>query len=342
MLKSTDYKIPLSIDRAVIEVNGGCNYTCSMCPQTNSDGTTGARGKNWLKKMSLADFEYVVSECAQAGLNVVNLEGSGEPTLSRDLPRYIEIVRKYGASAFIYTNGYNLSGRFMRDCVDAGLSLARFSIIGYDQQTYKKWMNRDAFDFVRNNALLMNNYVTKKDADCKIASYHLILDNNNIEQEIQLYRSNFVDYVESYAEIWKMHNWSGIYDVNYKRQGKKRSCGRPFSPDLTVRAGGTNNTTLSIAPCCQTLGRDDDADLGSIKEQTLEQVWNGERYTWLRQMHAERRFEEIPFCKDCDFLYEDNEVLVWKNNDMVMLDKMKGTKFSLQDFKEVDPIRIVE
>lgn len=328
------FSIPLAIDRAVIEVNGGCNYTCEMCPQTNPDGSTGARGKNWLKKMSLADFDYVVSECAKAGLNVVNLEGSGEPTLTKDLPKYIEIVRKHGAKAFIYTNGFNLRGKFMKSCVDAGLNLARFSIIGYDQNTYKKWMNRDAFGWVRDNAIEMNEYIKFYDRDCIVASYHLILDNNNVEYEVEKYKQNFIDQVGSLAEVWKMHNWSGIYDVDYKRKGEKRSCGRPFSPDLTVRAGGTNGTKLSVAPCCQTLGRDDDADLGSMEGNTLESVWNGERYQWLRQMHSEQRFDEVPFCKDCDFLYEDNEVLVWKNNDMVDLDKMKGTKFSLNDFKK--------
>lgn len=326
------YEIPLVVDRAVIEVNGGCNYTCEMCPQTNPDGSTGARGKGWLKKMSLADFEYVVSECAAAGLNVVNLEGSGEPTLARDLPKYIEIVRKHGARAFIYTNGYNLAGKYMMNCVDAGLSLARFSIIGYDKETYKKWMNRDAFGWVKANALAMSEYITLKNSDCVVASYHLILNNQNVDSEVQLYRENFIDPVGSYAEIWKMHNWSGVYDVDYKRKGKKRTCGRPFSPDLTVRAGGTNGTKLSIAPCCQTLGRDDDADLGSIDNIPLVDVWNGEKYQWLRQMHAEERFEEIPFCKDCDFLYEDNEVLVWKNNELVQIDKMKGTMFTLKEF----------
>ena len=335
------FEIPLSIDRAVIEVNGGCNYTCEMCPQTNPDGSTGARGKDWLKKMSLADFEYVVSECAAAGLNVVNLEGSGEPTLARNLPKYIEIVRKYDAKAFIYTNGYNLHGKFMKSCIDAGLSLARFSIIGYNKELYKRWMNRDAFGWVKRNAVEMQDYIAKSGSGCLVASYHLILNNDNIDYEIEQYQQNFINDVRSNAEIWKMHNWSGIYDVEYKRSGEKRSCGRPFAPDLTVRAGGSNGTKLSIAPCCQTLGRDDEADLGSIDQKSLKDVWNGERYTWLRQMHYEQRFDEIPFCKDCDFLYEDNEVLVWSNNGMVDLDKMKGTNFTLKDFKKPDPIRIV-
>lgn len=320
------YSIPLSVDRAVIEINGGCNYTCQMCPQTTG------RGKNWLKKMSLLDFERVVAECAEYGLNVVNLEGSGEPTLNRNLPDYIKIVRKYNAKPFIYTNGYNLEGDFMKECVDAGLALARFSIIGYNQIKYMQWMNKDAFNLVLNNAKKMNDYINDTKSECIVASYHLILDNQNVDYEVEQYRKNFIDVVDSHAEIWKMHNWSGEYDSDYKRKGEKRTCGRPFSPDLTVRAGGINDSKLSIAPCCQTLGKDDLADLGSIENKSLEEVWNGDRYKWLRKMHSEKRFDEVPFCKDCDFLYEDNEVLVWKNNDLVDINKMKGTKFNLDDY----------
>lgn len=325
--------IPFEIDRAVIEVNGGCNYKCDMCPQTTG------RGKSWLKKIDLTEFEDIVSQCAEGGLNVVNLEGSGEPTLNRNLPEYIRIVRKYGAKPFIYTNGYRLSGDFMRECVDAGLALARFSIIGYDRDVYKKWMNIDAFDIVRRNAYEMQMYIDNVSADCTVASYHLITDNNNIEYEVQQYRENFIDVVQSNAEIWKMHNWSGLYDSTYKRKGQKRTCGRPFSPDVTIRAGGTNGTRLTLAPCCQTLGRDDEADLGSIQGSTVKEMWNGERYQWLRKMHMEERFDDVPFCKDCDFLYEDNEVLVWKNNGLVDIDKMKGTMFDLADYR---PINIME
>lgn len=324
---NTDYSIPLSIDRAVIEINGGCNYTCAMCPQTNN------RGKDWLKKMSLEDFERVVAEASEYGLNVVNLEGSGEPTLNSNLPDYIRIVRKYNAKPFIFTNGFNLHGDFMKRCVDAGLALARFSIIGYNREKYKEWMARDAFDLVLKNAIEMQRYVEGIESETIIASYHLILDNDNVKYEVDQYRKNFIEQVNTYAEIWKMHNWSGMYDPKYKRKGTKKTCGRPFSPDLTVRAGGINGTKLSIAPCCQTLGRDAEADLGSIDGQSIEKVWNGERYRWLRQMHTEKRFDEVSFCKNCDFLYEDTEVLVWKNNDLVAINKMKGTNFTLNDYK---------
>lgn len=322
-----DYKIPLAIDRAVIEVNGGCNYKCGMCPQTTG------REQQFLKKMSLQEFEDVVAKCAEYGLNVVNLEGSGEPTLNRDLPKYIEIVRKYNAKPFMYSNGNLMKGQFMRDCVDAGLSLMRYSIIGYDRETYAKWMAIDAFEEVRQNAIDMQDYILSNNKDCTVASYHLITDNARIDYEVEQYRANFIEVVKSKAEIWKMHNWSGVYEVKFKRKGDRRTCGRPFAPDLTVRAGGNNGHRLSIAPCCQTLGRDSEAVLGNLDDQSLEEVWNGKDYQWLRQMHTEKRFDEVPFCKDCDFLYDDPEVLVWKNNEMVGLHKMKGTNFSLEEFR---------
>jgi len=326
-LRESNYVIPISIDRAVIEVNGGCNYTCQMCPQTEG------REKQFLKKMSLQNFEKMVAESAKYGLRVVNLEGSGEPTLNPNLPEYIKIVRKYGALPYIYSNGYRMKGDFMKKCVDAGLALFRFSIIGYDKDKYKEWMDSEHFEEVRNNALEMRKYIEETGSDCVVASYHLITDNAQIDYEIEQYRKNFIDVVGSKASIWKMHNWSGVYEVKFKRKGDRKTCGRPFAPELTVRAGGNDGHKLSVAPCCQTLGRDSEAVLGNLDDQTLEEVWNGEQYRWLRQMHAEKRFDEVPFCKDCDFLYDDPEVLVWKNDDMVALHKLKGTKFSLDEFR---------
>ena len=259
----------MKVDRAVIEINGGCNYTCSMCPQTDPiTGKTGARGKNWLKKMPLDMFEDIVAECTEAGLNVVNLEGSGEPSLNRNLAEYIAIVKKYGAKAFCFSNGMRMKDDFMREVVDAGVDFYRFSIIGYTADLYWKWMNSPFFNLALSNMKAMNEYVAKSGSDATIASYHLVLDNNNIEYEVEQYKK-IVEGAGVSTEIWKMHNWAGVYEPEYARKGKIKTCGRPFSPDLVIRAGGLDKKRGAVHPCCQVLGRDDEAVLGHFRRQYI-------------------------------------------------------------------------
>lgn len=317
----------MQIDRAVIEINGGCNYTCQMCPQTNDNGKTGARGKDWLKKMPLDIFEGYVAQCAEAGLNVVNLEGSGEPTLNRNLPEYVAIVKKYGAKAFMFTNGFRMQGQFMKDVIDAGADFIRFSIIGYNEETYRKWMNSSNFNMVKKNLKEAADYAADK--DCVIASYHLVLDNDSIEHEVEQYKK-IVNKAGVKTEIWKMHNWSGVYDVEYGRKGNKKTCGRPFSPDVVIRAGGSGGATGAIHPCCQVLGRDDEAVLGHLSLNSLEDIWYGDKYNQLRKDHEMGDWPS--YCNDCDFLIDDPEVLVYTNHERDLY-KMHGTDFNLDDYR---------
>ena len=155
------------IERAVIEINGGCNYTCQMCPQTNP-----GRHKGFLKQMKLDEFKNYVLQCVDKGVKVVNLEGSGEATLVRRLPEYIKILTDHNVKSYIFSNGFKFKGEFMEKCVDAGLSRIRFSIIGYDKEKYKEWMNRDAFEFVKKNVIQAQDYISKTNGITELASYH--------------------------------------------------------------------------------------------------------------------------------------------------------------------------
>ena len=80
----------LKLKRIVMEVFGGCNYTCQMCPQSNP-----GRGSSFTRKMPLKDFEKILDDIIpKYGKPQINLEGSGEPTMAKDLPKYIEAVKK--------------------------------------------------------------------------------------------------------------------------------------------------------------------------------------------------------------------------------------------------------
>jgi len=301
-----------------------------MCPQ---DTRTGGRHKDFLKKMTLKEFEDNVADCAQHGLRVVNLDGSGEATLNRNLPKYIEIVKKYGAKAFIFSNGYRMEGQFMMDCVDAGLDFYRFSWIGYDWKQYDKWMyNRIGGTFMStwDKVKSMREYVIDSKSDCVVATYHLITDNDNIDHELEHYKQ-IVKALDVKTEIWKMHNWSGAYDVGAnQRKGAVKTCGRPFSPDVVIRAGGLDGQRGAVHPCCQVLGRDEEAVLGHTSENTIQEIVEGELYEALRESHRSGNYTD--YCGDCDFLVDDTEVLVYTNHERDLM-KMHGTAFSLEDYR---------
>jgi wyosine [tRNA(Phe)-imidazoG37] synthetase (radical SAM superfamily) len=302
-----------------------------MCPQ---DVRTGGRHKDFLKKMSLQEFEDNVADCAQYGLRVVNLDGSGEATLNRNLPKYIEIVKKYGAKAFIFSNGYRMEGKFMHDCVDAGLDFYRFSWIGYDVEAYDKWMyNRIAGNFGNtwDKVKAMRDYVKETNSECVVSTYHLITDNDNLDYELEHYK-RIVEELDVKTEIWKMHNWSGVTDISDTgvRKGAVKTCGRPFSPDVVIRAGGLGGARGAVHPCCQVLGRDEEAVLGHTSEQDIRSIFFGSEYSTLRDQHTSGDYPD--FCKSCDFLIDDPEVLVYTNHERDLM-KMHGTEFNLRDYQ---------
>lgn len=303
----------MNLERVVIELFGGCNYTCKMCPQSFP-----GRENNFLRRMPLDQFEEILDKITpKYGTPLINLEGSGEPTLVKDLPLYIEACTRRGLKTYIYSNGYRFSGQYMKDCVDAGLGLFRFSVIGYNRELYKKWMNVDNFEKIKENASSAMAYKKESNSDIEIQSYHLILDNDKVDYEIQQYRKNFIEELNVIGYIWKMHNWSGNYDPEYNRDTrKKRTCGRPGANELTVRAGGLNGHTAAVTPCCQVLGPPNESKsvLGHLDTESFEDVYWGEKYNELRHLHETEQFDKIDYCKNCDFLYEDNEVLAWTNS----------------------------
>lgn len=288
----------------------------------------------FVTKMSLMEFEDNVRDCAQHGLRVVNLEGSGEPTLNRQLAEYIKIVKKYGAQAFIFSNGLRMSGQYMRDCVDAGLDFFRFSFIGSTPEEYDQWMYNTKggnFDIICKNIAEMQKYVEESGSNCVVATYHLITEEQPEEQQLQLMRyKELVAALGVKTEIWKLHNWSGVYDPVYTREGKVKTCGRPFSPDVVIRAGGIDGHRGAVAPCCQVLGRDSEAVLGHTSINTIEEIVNGPEYEALREGHRTGNYPD--YCKSCDFLVDDPEVLVYTNHERDLY-KMHGTEFSLNEYR---------
>jgi pyruvate-formate lyase-activating enzyme len=297
-----------SIRQIALEIYGGCNYKCPMCPQAEG------RESEFLKRMPFDVFKKVVDEGKGMGVEVISLQGSGEPTIHPEMPRFASYVKSQGLQCISLTNGFMLTSKLSRALIESGLDILRISAIGYDRESYHKWMSKDAFDLVRSQVKEFLRLNREMGGKTELTLYHLILNDNNIDAEVEQYRRNWIDDCGAPGEIWKMHNWGGQYEGPYHRQGlKKRSCGRPASPYLTVRAGGADGHNAAVVPCCFVLGQDSKAVLGHLDTQTIKEVVAGPAYQELRDKHAKNDFDSIDYCKNCDQLYDAPESLVWTN-----------------------------
>jgi len=300
----------LVIEQLNIEIAGGCNYKCQMCPQD-------VREKAFKRLLPISLVRKIIDDATQYGVKSISLHGSGEPLLHKRLTEIVQYVTDKGVLPSFFTNGKLLTPDKFRELIDAGLDLMTVSFVGYDKETYATWMQTDAFDEVLSNIEDCLHILEQTNAQTKIHTRHIIMDLKNKDDEIELYRKNIIDHLGVQAEIWMMQDWTGIYDdVPYNRRDMsrgQRSCGRPHAPYLEVRAGGINGHRGGVVPCPYVLGRDADAILGHLDDQTIMEVVSGKMYEDLRVAHEQKNFGRISYCDNCDMLSDVQEALAWSN-----------------------------
>ena len=302
----------ITIKQLDLELNGSCNLKCAMCPHSHG------REQEFLKKLPRPVFEKIVDDAVNYGLQSVSLHGSGEPTLNRDMPEMVRYIKEKGLHCISFTNGIKLTAEVSWKLIAAKIDVLRISAVGYDRENYRRWMSKDEYELVRENVRNFVQLNREMAGTTEVHLYHLVADHENRAHEVEQYQQNWVDYTGAMAEIWLMHNWSGGLAAPYDRKllsdnKNQRSCGRPFSPLLQVRAGGLGSQHAAVVACCMVLGKDSQGVLGHLDEQTIAEVVSGAKYTELRAAHMEKRFADISYCRDCDQLYDLPESLVWSN-----------------------------
>ena len=108
-------------------------------------------------------------------------------------------------------------------------------------------------------------------------------------------------------------NWHGdqpdlendnYWPVNPERE--RYPCPRIWNA-MTVLSSG------DVVPCC--IDYEALEPMGNAAQHSLAEIWNNDRFQAFRHLHAERRFAEIPVCKDCTlwrFQHDRNWNTFWR------------------------------
>src|SRR3989338_8577891 len=160
-----------------LEMAGGCNLRCPMCPQSLG------REKEFLSRLPMDHFRWIIDQAVPLGLKFVILSGSGEPLLHTGLEDAVAYLTERNIATLIYTNGTRLTPeRFERLC-QAGLTVCKVSCMGWDRESYAKWMSVDAFDQVRANLKTCVTLLNEKGYATFLQTNHLIHDIDRLDYE---------------------------------------------------------------------------------------------------------------------------------------------------------------
>jgi len=97
-----------------IELTNWCNAKCGFCPYTSPDHN---RPKGWMTEDTL---RLLINKMEPP--REINLSGLGEPTLHRELVRFVSILRANGVAVQMNTNGQQLDQDLYDQLWEAGLN----------------------------------------------------------------------------------------------------------------------------------------------------------------------------------------------------------------------------
>ena len=279
---------PIHLD---IEATSSCNLKCIMCPRTElvEDGTF------W--KVELFDFDAykrLVDEGMKNGLNSIKYNYLGEPTLNPRLVDMIVYAKQAGVLDVMFnTNATKLSDKLARRLIASGVDKVFFSFDSPYRDQYNRIRVGADFDKVLGN---IKRFMAIRDEMGSVTPFtrvSMVLMKDN-EDEYEAFKALFEPIVDAVAFVdYLDHNGQHNPDRSLVPVGARSNkfCCPQLWQRMFVHPDGV------VTACCLDATRE--LQMGNIFETPAHDIWVGEKYKDLRNLHAEGRYDEVPTCARC-------------------------------------------
>lgn len=306
-------EFPLMVVVAVIYP---CNFGCPNCPYT--DGNSELRsfyrehnGELFPREM----WDKLADEAGPYGA-WLRCTGGGEPMLHPQMTEMIEYAKARGARVWMNTNGsmFGPTARLrdkLKRILTAGIDLIEFSMDAADAETYaelrpprkgrprdpQKWFN----DHVNNiRAALELRKELGAETRIVVSMIRQKAVEDKLDEAIRFWREEIgVDEVITR----KFLTWDDNTDISFAPAldahlyadlptERKQPCVWPFER-LNIDPLGR------ISLCGQDISFRTADLFPNFKDQSLREIWLGERFNWYRKMHLDGRGAECWPCRGC-------------------------------------------
>ncbi len=277
---------PLLVD---LELSKVCNLRCAMCPTTTI---------NFEKEINKGymDFELIkkIIDEVEEKVFAVRLSYLGEATLHKDFVEIATYVKSHhiGEVSFL-TNGWNLDVDFFERLAMAGIDWITVSVDGLDKE-YNQVRKPLVFRNILANLKAIHKFKQKKGLTKPLIKIQGVWP--AIRPNPEKYYNTIAPWVDLIAYNPLIDTLDKDKDIVYE---ENFSCPQVYQR-LTVGFDGR------VMGCTNDVYTEE--IVGNVNEDSIYEVWHGEKLKRMRQLHAEKDgFLQIGKCRKC--FYPRNTML---------------------------------
>jgi len=283
--------LPYMPIRLWLELTSACNFRCVMCPNKDLD-------KKDIGYMDMDLCRKVMDE-AKDFIFDINLNHRGESLLHPEVVEVIKYAKQNKMFARLHTNASLLTEDLAKNIITAGLDRISFSFDGYTKETYEKIRRGGDFDKTIANILRFLEIKKLSGSNTPQTAIEAIdfdkTTGEELEQAKQAFRNRFQDFPPDSFVIKEFHNWAGEITKKRHNPDNYSVCPFPWNALIILWDG-------SVLPCTQDFFNHH--SIGNVKDNSIREIWNGDKIIHLRKKLAEQDLDEYKTCSNCDRIWQ--------------------------------------
>lgn len=288
-----------------IEPTNRCNFSCSFCPQSNSDHFVRIPAD----VIAPLAVEEILRKLRAAGVtgDLLHWTLDGEPFMNKSFHEHLFLARDYGFTSFHFaTNAMLLTLERLHQLPRDGVKIAMTPDFCSDPEYFEEVRGtKGSWQVILDNlcAALQDDELDHIEFKVTDISSFKIRDRAELDRRFDALRALFPASSRISFHRRVFHNASGTMESRIKSRETYRLCPYPWYTMFIAHNG-------DAVACCRDL--EHQTVLGNLFEQDVLEIWNGEKYQALRRDLVAQRPELQAACNGCDMPY-DTEKFTLKN-----------------------------
>lgn len=299
-----------------IETTNKCNMRCKMCPRTNlmtrkiedltetvfesiANQISPHSDSLWDEWVTFCKENYHIAPDDEPSENhfflyvisdVIQLHGFGEPVLDKNIAKYIKILSDRGIKTYFSTNPININYERTLEMMSNGLSYIKYCFDGIDDKDNQEIRGK-ANDFSVSYEKVKKVLELKRthNFSTTIVITMINLDKESQEEEYNRLKELFSGedvyiYLKSENSQWYRQHFHGTKAIH-----GSEICKHPWMT-MSIKSNG------EVAMCMDDYNNE--IILGDARTETLESIWNNDKYREFRMSHIKGNNEKC--CNRCD------------------------------------------